>query len=76
MDLEHERLWRRVWQIACRLEELPKVGDHIVYTIGDVRSLVVRSEPDRIVAFHNACLHRGTRRRRPIRRLAGHFDDG
>jgi phenylpropionate dioxygenase-like ring-hydroxylating dioxygenase large terminal subunit len=62
-DLEVERLWRRVWQVACRVEELEKVGDHVVYEIGDDSLIVVRSSDDEIRAFHNACLHRGTQLR-------------
>jgi hypothetical protein len=26
--LEVERMWNRVWQMACRVEEIPRVGDH------------------------------------------------
>jgi len=58
--LENERLWTDVWQMACRLEHLPQVGDHIVYDVADVSLIVVRSAPDTIRAFHNSCLHRGT----------------
>ncbi len=58
---EIEKVWRRTWQVACREEDLPGVGDHVVYDIGDDSLVVVRSAPDRIRAFHNACLHRGTR---------------
>ncbi len=60
-DLEMERLWPRVWQIACREEELPTVGDFVAYAIGDQSIVVVRAAADEIRAFHNACLHRGTR---------------
>jgi hypothetical protein len=28
---ENEKLWPKVWQIACRVEELPKVGDYVTY---------------------------------------------
>jgi len=59
--LEVDRLWGRVWQIACREEELPEPGDFVEYQIGDQSILVVRSEDGGIGAFHNACLHRGTR---------------
>ena len=59
--LELERVWRRVWQAACREEDLPEVGDRTVYDVGDDSLVLVRSAPDRIRAFHNACLHRGTR---------------
>jgi phenylpropionate dioxygenase-like ring-hydroxylating dioxygenase large terminal subunit len=58
-ELEKERLWKRVWQMACREEEIPDVGDSIVYDICDLSFLVVRSAPDRIQAYWNACLHRG-----------------
>jgi nitrite reductase/ring-hydroxylating ferredoxin subunit len=58
-ELEKEKVWSRVWQMACREEDVPEVGDTLVYDICDWSILVVRSAPDRIQAFHNACLHRG-----------------
>jgi phenylpropionate dioxygenase-like ring-hydroxylating dioxygenase large terminal subunit len=58
---EMERLWPRVWQIACREEELPDVGDYVVYDIGVQSIVVVRTASGTVAAFHNACLHRGTR---------------
>lgn len=57
--LEKERLWPKVWQIACREEELKKVGDFIVYEIADDSILVVRSAPGELKAFYNVCQHRG-----------------
>ena len=60
-DLEMERLWPRVWQVACREEEIPNSGDFLEYTIGDQSILVVRSDDEDIKAFFNACPHRGTR---------------
>ena len=60
-DLEMERLWPRVWQMACREEEVPRTGDFLEYIIGDQSILVTRSEPDTIRAFYNTCPHRGTR---------------
>ena len=70
--LEFERLWARVWQVACREEEIVEVGDYSEYLIGDQSILVVRSAPDVIDAYHNTCLHRGTR----LAEGTGHFDDG
>lgn len=61
LDLEYERMWSRVWQVACREEEIPEVGDYVEYTIGDESVLVVRPAPDTITALPNVCLHRGTR---------------
>ena len=61
LELEYERLWGRVWQIACRLEEIPNPGDFVEYTIGDRSALVVRSSATEVHAFANTCPHRGTR---------------
>ena len=58
-DLEVERLWKRVWQLVCREDEIPSVGDTFVYEIADLSVLVVRCAPDLIKAYPNACLHRG-----------------
>ena len=58
-DLEVEKLWRKVWQMACREEEIPEVGDHVVYEIAEDSLLVLRTAPGEIRAFHNVCLHRG-----------------
>ena len=72
VDLEMEHLWPCVWQVACREEQIPEVGDYLEYTIGDQSILVIRSAPDTITASFNACLHRGTR----LGEGGGHFDDG
>jgi phenylpropionate dioxygenase-like ring-hydroxylating dioxygenase large terminal subunit len=58
---EADKLWPRVWQHACRLEDIPDVGDFVTYDIMDDTVLVVRSAPDRISAFYNVCAHRGRR---------------
>ena len=42
LALELERVWYRVWQVACREEEIPNPGDFVEYTIGDQSILVVR----------------------------------
>lgn len=59
--LEAERLWPRVWQMACHLDEIPEVGDYIEYEIGRDSILVVRADATTVKAYHNACLHRGMR---------------
>ncbi len=58
-DLEVEKVWKRVWQMACHEDDIPDVGDYHVYEIAHLSFLVVRSGPDEFKAFHNACLHRG-----------------
>ena len=58
---EREKLWQKVWQIACREEELPNVGDFVTYDVLDDSIIVVRTAEDQISAYHNACQHRGRR---------------
>src|SRR2546430_1992844 len=58
---EPQCLWRKVWQHACRVEELGEVGDYVTYDVADDTILIVRSAPDRLRAFHNVCSHRGRR---------------
>jgi phenylpropionate dioxygenase-like ring-hydroxylating dioxygenase large terminal subunit len=58
-DLEVEKLWSRVWQLACNEADIPEVGDYHVYDIADLSFLIVRTSPDEIKAYRNSCLHRG-----------------
>ena len=63
-DQEVEKVWRKTWQLACRVEEISNVGDHILYEIVHDSLIVVRSSPTEIKAYVNACLHRGTQLRK------------
>lgn len=58
---EMESLWSRVWQFACREEEIPEPGDLTVYEVGHFSILVVRTEDGRIKSYYNSCRHRGRR---------------
>jgi phenylpropionate dioxygenase-like ring-hydroxylating dioxygenase large terminal subunit len=58
-DLEVEKLWSRVWQMACHEDDIPEVGDYHVYEIARLSFLIVRTGEDEFRAMHNACLHRG-----------------
>lgn len=57
---ENEHLWGKVWQVACREEEIPNVGDYITYNVARESIVVTRSKAG-IVAYHNVCPHRGRR---------------
>lgn len=59
-ELERERLWPHVWQMACRVEEIPRPGDFVEYEICDQSIILVRQADDSIRAFFNACRHRAT----------------
>lgn len=56
---EVEHVWSRVWQMACREEEIPNVGDYHIYEIVGKSLIVTRTAPGEIKAFYNTCLHRG-----------------
>jgi phenylpropionate dioxygenase-like ring-hydroxylating dioxygenase large terminal subunit len=58
---EADKLWAKVWQMACRVEEIPDVGSYITYEIGDDSILIVRTASDELKAYHNVCPHRGRR---------------
>jgi len=59
-DLEMQKMWRRVWQYACREEHVPEVGDYYVYDLGRSSLIIVRTQQG-LRAYHNSCLHRGTK---------------
>ncbi|WP_052223461.1 aromatic ring-hydroxylating oxygenase subunit alpha [Novosphingobium malaysiense] len=59
-ELEKEHLWPHVWQMACRLEEIPNTGDYVEYTILDKSVIIVNTKAG-VKAFHNACRHRGVK---------------
>ncbi len=57
-DQEFARLWPRVWQIACRDDEVAEPGDYYEYVIGNQSILIVRDQDGKLNAFHNVCAHR------------------
>jgi len=60
---ELEKLWPNVWQFAAREEDMPDVGDVVVYENAGRSYLVVRQDDGGVRAFHNVCLHRGRKLR-------------
>lgn len=85
MALENERVWPKVWQIACSVDHVAEPGDFYEYTAGWLSILVVRGDDGRLRAFQNVCRHRGnsicqgtgtglTELRCPYHRWAWHMD--
>ena len=66
-DLEVERLWKKCWQMVCREDDIPEIGDHYVYDIAHLSFLIVRTGEQEFKAHYNACLHRG----RQLRECSG-----
>lgn len=56
---ERGSIWMRTWQIAGRVEDLPKPGDWKKYEILDQSFIIVRGKDDVLRGFVNACRHRG-----------------
>ncbi len=72
-QMEADLLWPRVWQMACRLEEIPQPGDFAEYEILDQSIVVVRSQDMGVTAFQNACRHRGVKVVQGHGTCDGHF---
>ena len=72
LDLELERMWSRVWQVAGREEELGQPGDYLEYTIGD-ESILDHAWARRRVARRPQLVpaprHSARTRLRPLRRV-------
>lgn len=68
--LEDEFMWTSTWQMACMADEIAQPGDHVVYDVAGQSLLVTRQRDGAIRAFHNACLHRGTKLRTEDGRVA------
>ena len=58
-EREVDHLWTKVWQMACREEEIPEPGDHHVYWIIDRSVIVTRTPSGEIKGYINSCRHRG-----------------
>lgn len=59
-QLEVERLWPRVWQIACSADHVAEPGDAYEYRCGPFSTIVVRGHDGVLRAFENVCRHRGS----------------
>ena len=62
-DLEVERIWKKAWQWACREEEIPEIGDHIIYEVAELSFIVMRTGENEFKAYWNSCLHRNRKLR-------------
>lgn len=57
--LEVERMWPRVWQVACTIDHVAEPGDYFEYRCGPYSVLIVRGDDGTLRAFQNVCRHRG-----------------
>ena len=57
--IENEKVWPKVWQIACSVDHVAEPGDFYEYRAGWLSILIVRGHDGELRAFQNACRHRG-----------------
>lgn len=60
LELEKKKVWPKVWLIACREDEVSRLGDFVTLEIADESILIVRAE-EGVQAYYNVCQHRGRR---------------
>jgi phenylpropionate dioxygenase-like ring-hydroxylating dioxygenase large terminal subunit len=62
-ERERELIFRKVWLIVGRVEQIPNPGDYLVKDLAVCKTsiLMVRDKDDRLRAFHNMCSHRGNK---------------
>lgn len=57
--LEAERMWPKVWQLACMADHVAAPGDYFEYRCGPLGVLIVHGDDGVLRAFQNVCRHRG-----------------
>ncbi len=57
--LEIQKMWPKVWQVACTVDHVAEPGDYFEYRCGPYSVLIVRGDDGVLRAFQNACRHRG-----------------
>lgn len=58
-QLEFERMWPKVWQVACTVDHVAEPGDYFEYRCGPYSVVIVRGDDGELHAFQNVCRHRG-----------------
>ncbi|MGQ0664180.1 MAG: aromatic ring-hydroxylating oxygenase subunit alpha [Pseudomonadota bacterium] len=58
---ERERIFKRAWQVACHVSDVPEPGDYFRLDFMDEPLIIVRGEDGVVRALANVCRHRGAR---------------
>ena len=53
MKREWEHMWKKVWLLGCREDDIPEPGDHMVTEIGGESILLTRQQDKSVRAFYN-----------------------
>jgi len=60
-EREVERIFARQWFLVDHASRIPERGDYFLFELAGESILVVRGKDQRVRAFFNVCLHRGSR---------------
>jgi len=60
LRLERDRIFRRAWQYAGRVDQVAEPGSFFTCDLGGIPIVVVRDEQGGLRAFLNVCRHRGS----------------
>lgn len=58
---EVDKIWTKKWQVACREEDIPNIGDRVAYNVGTLSFMIIHSGENEYSAFWNSCRHRARR---------------
>ena len=58
-ELEYERMWPKVWHVACTVDHIANPGDWFEHRLGKYSIILVRGEDGVLRGFQNVCRHRG-----------------
>ncbi|WP_101757182.1 SRPBCC family protein [Oceanicoccus sp. KOV_DT_Chl] len=61
MQQEWPQVWRRVWNMGPRIEQLKSSGDFVTHEFGRESFIFIRDQEDQLRCFFNVCQHRGNR---------------
>ncbi len=57
LDLEHQRVFGRTWQMVGRVDQLKEPGRYITATVGNEPVVVVADDENKLRGFFNVCRH-------------------
>lgn len=61
MGREWDNVWKTVWNLGVRIDELPEPGDYVRHSLGKEDIIFMRGDDGEIRGFYNVCRHRGNR---------------
>lgn len=62
-EKERERIFKKSWLLAGRVQEIPQPGDYFVreFEFAPASLIIAHGRDGEIRAFHNVCVHRGNK---------------